>query len=116
MAQATRSLSPNRALERMRRHRHAAIVLALQRAKKSVLSQLRAQGLKPQHFSAREISMLADAEFERNRARLIAEAEHAIETWPGFARYRVGANISNNAQTTKDCSTTTISVQKSGAK
>jgi hypothetical protein len=63
MAEAKESLSSKRALERMRRHRHAVIVLAMQRAKKSVLAQLRAQGLKPQQFSAREISLLADAIF-----------------------------------------------------
>jgi len=71
MAEAIRSLSSKRALERIRRHRHAVIVLAMQRAKKSVLTQLRAQGLKLQHFSALEIRMLADVEFERNRARLV---------------------------------------------
>jgi hypothetical protein len=60
MAEASRTLSPKRALERLRRHRHAVIVLARQSAKKSVLAKLRAQGLRPQHFSAREISLLAD--------------------------------------------------------
>jgi hypothetical protein len=47
MAEAKGSLSSKRALERMRRHRHAVIVLARQSAKKSVLAQLRAQGLSP---------------------------------------------------------------------
>jgi hypothetical protein len=116
MAEASRSLSAKRALERMHKYRHAVIVLAMQRAKKSVLAQLRAQGLKPQRFSAREISVLADVEFERNRARLIADAEHSIETWPGFAPYRLGANISNNAQATESSNSTTSTVQNSGAK
>jgi hypothetical protein len=115
MAEATRSLSPKRALGRMRRHHHAVIVLARQRAKKSVLAQLRAQGPRPQHFSAREISLLADAEFERNRARLIANAEHSINTWPGFAYLRC-AELSNNAQTARPCSDNGIAVQNSGAK
>jgi hypothetical protein len=99
----------------MRRYRHAVIVLALQRAKKTVLAQLRAQGLKPQHFSAREISVLADAEFQRNRARFLAEAEHSIETWPGFAYLRC-AELSNNAQTAKPHKSMTSGVQMSGAK
>jgi hypothetical protein len=115
MAEASRSLSPKRALERMRRYRHAVIVLAMQRAKKSVLAELRAQGLRPQHFSSREISVLADAEFQRNRARFLAEAERSIETWPGFAYLR-GAELSNNAQATEPSNSTTSIVHMSGAK
>ena len=115
MAEATRSLSSKRAIERIRRHRHAVIELAMQTAKKSVLAQLRAQGLKVADFSARELRVLADAEFERNRARLLAEAEVAIATWPGFAYWRC-AELSNNAQPATPCSTGEISVQKSGAK
>jgi hypothetical protein len=115
MAEASRSLSPKRTLERMHKYRHAVIVLAMQRAKKSVLAELRAQGLKPQRFSAREISVLADAEFERNRARLLAEAEYSIETWPGFAYLRC-AELSTNAQTAKPSNSTTSAVQMLGAK
>jgi hypothetical protein len=116
MAEAAASLSSKRALERMRRYRRAVIWHAMHSAKKSVLAELRARGLKLQHFSAREIGPLADAEFERNRARLIADAEHAIETWPGFAPYRLGANISNNAQTQRPPNSTTSTVQMLGAK
>lgn len=89
MAQATRRLSPKRALERMQGHRHAVIVLALQRAKRSVQADIRAKGLRLCEFSAKEITLLAEAELERNRTRLIAEAEEAIATWPGFARWRL---------------------------
>jgi hypothetical protein len=56
---ATRSLSPNRALERMRQYHHAVMVLVMQRAKRSVLVQI--QGLKPQHYCAKEIAVLAEA-------------------------------------------------------
>jgi hypothetical protein len=42
--------------------------------------------------------VLAEAELERNRARLIAEAEEIIATSPLFARYRVGANLRSDAQ------------------
>ena len=86
---AAASLSPKRAAERMRQHRHAVMVLARQSAKKLVVAQIRAKGLRPANFTARDITELADAELERNRAQLIAEAEHTIETWPGFARWRL---------------------------
>jgi hypothetical protein len=41
---ATRSLSPKRAAERIQRHRVAVRVLALMRAKRIVLAQIRAKG------------------------------------------------------------------------
>ena len=41
---ATRSLSPKRALERIRQHRHCVIVLAHQSAAKAIKAQIRAQG------------------------------------------------------------------------
>jgi hypothetical protein len=74
MAEANANLSSKRALERMGRHCHAVIVHAMHSAKKSVLAQLRAQGLRVAHFSAREISVPANAEFERNRTQLLVEA------------------------------------------
>jgi len=77
---------------------------------------LRAQGLKPQHFSAREIALLADYYLNQHRARLIAEAEETINTWPGFARWRLpGANIESNAQKQNEPKSTTSVVQMSGA-
>ena len=113
MAEANKSLSSKRALERMRRHRHAVNVHAVYSAKKSVLAQLRAQGLRVAHFSARDISVLANAEFERNRTQLLAEAEVAIAAWPGFARWRC-AELSIKAQTNRRCAHKQISVQMSG--
>jgi hypothetical protein len=80
---ARRSLSPRRVAQKLREHHHAVITLALHRAK----------GLKLSQFSAKEIALLAEAEFERNRARLIAEAEHSINTWPGFARRRLPPEV-----------------------
>jgi hypothetical protein len=116
MAQAKRSLSPKRAAERMRQHRHAVMVLAMQSAKRTVKAHIRAQGLKISQFTCCEISRLADAELERNRAQLIAEAEHTIETWLGFARYRVSANITTNAQKHSEPISTTSALQIFGAK
>ena len=87
MAEATAILSPNRATQRMLRHRSAVMTLARMRAKKSVLLELRAQGLKPQHFSTREISVLTEYYLNQHRAKLMTEAAEVIATWPGFARW-----------------------------
>jgi hypothetical protein len=86
---ATKSLSPNRVAQKLREHRHAVIVLARQSAKKAIKAQLRAEGLKLSQFSAKDISIRAEAWFDAHRAELIAEAEHTINTWPGFARWRL---------------------------
>ena len=113
MAEAAVSLSPNRAMQRLLRHRSAVMTLARMRAKKSVLLELRAQGLKPQHFSAREIAVLTDYYLNQHRAWLMAEAEEIIKTWPGLARFR--ANLSTDAQKEKKPKSITSAVQMSGA-
>jgi hypothetical protein len=89
MTEATANLSPNRATQRILRHRSVVMTLARMQAKKAVLLELRAQGLKPQHFSAREIAVLADYYLNQHRAELVGEAAEAIATWPGFARWRL---------------------------
>ena len=89
MTEVHANLSPNRETQRMLRHRSAVMTLARMRAKKSVLLALRAQGLKPQHFSAREIAVLTDYYVNQHRARLMTEAAEAIATWPGFAQWRL---------------------------
>jgi len=88
MAEAAVNLSPNVAAQKMLRHRSAVMTLARMRAKKVVLLELRAQGLKAQHFSAREIAVLTDYYVNQHRATLMAEAAEAIATWPEFARWR----------------------------
>ena len=102
MAQATISLSPKRTLERMQRHRHAVMVLAMQRAKKAVQANIRAKGQRIADFSAREITLLAEDYLAQHREQLWAEAEHAIATWPGFARWRVPVSQTDNAKTAID--------------
>jgi hypothetical protein len=77
---ATKSLSPNRVAQKLREHRHAVRVLAMQSAKKAIKAQLRAEGLKLSQFSAKDISIRAEAWFDEHRAELIAEAEHTINT------------------------------------
>jgi len=115
---ATRSLSPKRTLEKIRQHRQCVIVLAHQSAKKAIKAQLRAEGLKLSQFSAKDISIRADAYFDVHRERLIAEAEQIVATSPYFERWRLPdcANIETNAQTQTQPISTTSAVQISGAK
>lgn len=115
---ATRSLSPKRIAERMQRHRLAVRVLAMQRAKQAVREDIRAKGFKLAQFSAKEITLLAEDYFTQHRARLIADAEHAIATWPGFARWRLPdcANLVTPAHPQSGPKSTTSTVQMSGAK
>ena len=88
MTEVHANLSSNRETQRMLRHRSAVMTLARMRAKKAVLFALRAQELKPQHFSAREIAVLADYYLNQHRDQLVAEAAEAIATWPEFAQWR----------------------------
>ena len=114
MAEAAVDLSPNVATQRMLRHRSAVMTLARMRAKKAVLLALRAQGLRPQHFSAREIAVLTDYYVNQHRAELMSEATEAIATWPGFARWRC-AELSTVAQKENEPKSMASVVQISGA-
>jgi len=75
MTEATAILSPSRETQKMLRHRSAVMTLTRM---KSVLLALRARGLKPQYFSAREIAVLTDYYLNQHRVRLMAEAAEAI--------------------------------------
>jgi hypothetical protein len=114
MAEAAVNLSPNVATQRMLRHRSAVMTLARMRAKKAVLFELRAQGLKPQHFSAREIAVLTEYYLNQHRAELMGEAAEAIATWPGFARWRC-VELTSDAQKRNEPKSVTLAVQMSGA-
>ena len=94
------------------------IVLARQSARKAIKAQLKAEGLKLSQFSAKDISIRADAYFDVHRERLIAEAEQIVATSPYFARWRLPdcANIETDAQKTKPPISTTSALQISGAK
>jgi hypothetical protein len=114
---ATRSLSPKQILERTQQHRQAVMVLAHRRARKAVERQLQEQGLKPRYMALREINLLAQDYLAQHGEQLRAEAEHAIATWPGFARWRLpGADITTNAQKQSEPISTTSALQISGAK
>jgi hypothetical protein len=86
---ASTSLSPNRAMQRMLKHRAAIATLARQAAIKAVKHRLRADGLKLHDFSAKDIAVLADKYLAEHRARLIEDAEEVIATSPLFARWRL---------------------------
>jgi hypothetical protein len=90
------------------------MTLARMRAKKSVLLSLRAQGLKPQHFSAREIAVLTDYCVNQHRAKLMAEAAEAIATWPGLAQWRC-AELETGAQSESEPKSITSAEQNSSA-
>ena len=114
---ATRSLSPKQILERTQQHRQAVMVLAHRRARKAVERQLKEQGLKPRYMALREINLLAQDYLAQHGEQLRAEAEHAIATWPGFARWRLpSADITTNAQKQSEPISTTSALQISGAK
>jgi hypothetical protein len=116
MAQAARSLSPKQILGRIRQHRQCVIVLAHQSARKAIKAQLRAEGLKLSQFSAKDISIRAEAWFDVHRQELIAEAEQIVATSPYFARWRLpSANITTVAQSENEPKSTTSAVQMSGA-
>ena len=93
-------------------------MLAHQSARKAIKAQLRAEGLKLSQFSAKDISIRADAYFDVHRERLIAEAEQIVATSPYFERWRLPdcANIETSAQTQTQPISTTSAVQISGAK
>jgi hypothetical protein len=79
MVAAQRNLSP-KAQERIRQqHWRAVVVSARYRAKKNVMAQIRARGDKVHYYSARQIAELAEAELERNRPALVAEAKAIVE-------------------------------------
>jgi hypothetical protein len=88
---AARSLSPDRVAQKLREHGTAVAVLARQSARRAIKAQLKAEGLKVSQFSAKDISIRADAWFDAHRAELIAEAEHTIATSPLFAYFRINA-------------------------
>ena len=58
---------------------HAVMILAQREAIKEVKAQLRHQGLKPQHYSMRELVELAKEYLTQHRAELINEAKVIVE-------------------------------------
>jgi hypothetical protein len=112
MAEANAILSPAARLK------SAVFTLALQRARTTVKRQLAAQGHKVAHYSARDITLLAQAHLDRHQAELLAEAKATVECWvaEGFFGKRVQrafANLMTSEKSASPCPDTTISVQNS---
>ncbi len=63
------------------RMKSAVFTRALQLAKEAVKQQLRAQGLKVAHYSARHITILAEGYLDQHRTELMAEAKETVECW-----------------------------------
>jgi hypothetical protein len=92
--------------------RHAVLALARLRARQRVKDQIRAKGLKPQHYSARQIADLADEYVKGHLEELVTRATVDVAAWPEFA----GANLETNAPTQTPPSSTASALQMSGAK
>jgi hypothetical protein len=84
----------------------AVNVLARQAALKAAKRQLQAQGLKPTHFSHRDLRVRAEAYLADHRAELIAEAREIVERWRvegvfgkrGGVHFTRRASLRNNDQ------------------
>ena len=85
--------------ERLAQHRRAVIALAHQSARRAIKRQFQAQGVRLSDVTARDLTIWAEAWFDTHRQELIAEAENAIATWPGFERWR---KPSHNPETATD--------------
>jgi len=95
--------------------------LARRAAINAVKQQVRASGRRLSELSSRTINELASVYLEANRQALIEQAIEIIDKSPTFRKFyereqRERAKLRRNAQVTKPCFDTTISVQMSGAK
>jgi hypothetical protein len=76
----------------------ATNTLALQRAMNLTKRQLQAQGLKPNHFSLRELRGRAEQYLAEHREELIAEAKVVVERWRVEAFFGKRARLRSDAQ------------------
>jgi hypothetical protein len=76
----------------------ATNTLALQRAMKTTKHQLHAQGLKPTHFSHRDLVIRAEAYLAEHREELIAEAREIVERWRAEGFFGKRAKLLSDAQ------------------
>jgi hypothetical protein len=65
--------------------RHAVLALCRLRARQRVKDQIRAKGLKPQHYTARQIADLADEYVKGHLEELVTRATADVASWPEFA-------------------------------
>jgi hypothetical protein len=76
----------------------ATNVLALQRAMGFAKRQLQAQGMRPSHFSHRDLRVRAEAYLAAHRAELIAEAKLVVERWRVEGFFGKRAKLLSDAQ------------------
>jgi hypothetical protein len=96
MAEATRSLSPKRAAERLRKLRSAIRTMVLYKAKKTVKLRLQSEGLKVSHYSAKEIVELAEQYIAKHLEELVNEATASVCAWPEFRALKEQHDRSHN--------------------
>ena len=118
---ATRTLS-QKTIEKHRqaaiaKHREVVMMLARNAAKKVVKARLRERGVRLTLVLPKDINGPAYEYLAEHRERLIAEAEHTINTSPFLKRWRLPcAEISSDAQKQTEAKSTTSALQISGAK
>ena len=93
----------------------AIMTFARMSAKRAVLAQLRAKGLRIAEYSAREISALTDDYFAQHMERLITEAAQVVATSPRLARWRCAA-LTTDAQSPNALFARVFAVQNSCSK
>jgi hypothetical protein len=91
----------NRTLHQAQLHASMSLatnVLARQAALKAAKAKLQAQGLRPSHFSHRDLALRADAYLAAHRAELIAEAKVVVERWQAEGFFGKRAKLLSDAQ------------------
>ena len=71
----------NRSVQQAQVRATATITLARHRAIKATKAELRAQGLRPNHLSHRDIIIRAEEYLAQHRAELLAEAKATVTRW-----------------------------------
>jgi hypothetical protein len=101
MAEATQRLQQDKIRASMSLATHT---LALQRAMNLTKRQLQAQGLKPNHFSLRDLRVRAEAYLADHREELIADAKQIVERWrvEGVFGKRGGIHFTRRASLSTD--------------
>ena len=83
MAKAKPILSSKRELEKQRQRHQATLFIARGKAKKAIQARIRSEGHRLIEYSCRELRDLTQAYFDANKAELLANAKHVIDTWSG---------------------------------
>jgi hypothetical protein len=95
MAEATQRLQQDKIRASMSLATHT---LALQRAMNLTKRQLQAQGLKPNHFSLRDLRIRAEQYLDDHREELVAEAKQIVLRWQREGFFGKRAKLLNDAQ------------------